>query len=267
MPKVGLRILKSALAVFLCFAVYLIRQDGMPFYSAIAAILCMQPYVRHSFTTALNRTIGSLVGGAYGLLILLLLRIDSIAIRPLLVYGIISAAIIPLMYLTVLMKKTPATYITCVVFLSVVVSHGTDTAPYWFALDRVIDTLIGIFISLLVNILVFPQKPPADHPQTGGSPEHEETASPACNPDHVEGGSSLLSSLSSGTDVSDAGGFSEGVPCFPLLNTRINTIATTKASPTPANIKGRGERGGSPVDGDAKRGSSPANPAVHPVIQ
>ena len=160
MPKVGLRILKSALAVFLCFVVYLVRQDGMPFYSAIAAVLCMQPYVRHSLTAALNRTVGTLIGGAYGLLILLLLRLGPIAARPLLGYGIISAAIIPLMYLTVLIKKTPATYITCVVFLSVVVSHGMDTTPYWFALNRVIDTLIGIFISLLVNTLVFPQKPP-----------------------------------------------------------------------------------------------------------
>ena len=103
---------------------------------------------------------GTLIGGAYGLLILLLLRLGPIAARPLLGYGIISAAIIPLMYLTVLIKKTPATYITCVVFLSVVVSHGMDTTPYWFALNRVIDTLIGIFISLLVNTLVFPQNPP-----------------------------------------------------------------------------------------------------------
>ena len=46
---------------------YLVRQDGMPFYSAIAAVLCMQPYVRHSFTAALNRTVGTLIGGAYGL--------------------------------------------------------------------------------------------------------------------------------------------------------------------------------------------------------
>ena len=29
MPKVGLRILKSALAVFLCFVVYLVRQETL----------------------------------------------------------------------------------------------------------------------------------------------------------------------------------------------------------------------------------------------
>ena len=102
MPKVGLRILKSALAFFLCFVVYLVRQDGKPFYSAIAAVLCMQPYVRHSFTAALNRTVGTLIGGAYGLLILLLLRLGPIAARPLLWNSNISAAIIPMMYLTVL---------------------------------------------------------------------------------------------------------------------------------------------------------------------
>ena len=45
-PKIGLRMIKSAVAVFLCFVIYLLRgQHGMPFYSAIAAVLCMQPYV------------------------------------------------------------------------------------------------------------------------------------------------------------------------------------------------------------------------------
>lgn len=57
--------------------------------------------------------------------------------------------------LTVLVKKTSATYITCVVFLSITVSHGLDLVPYVFALNRILDTLIGIFISLFVNWIPF----------------------------------------------------------------------------------------------------------------
>ena len=71
LPKVGMRIIKSAVAVFLCFLVYLFRQDGVPFYSVIAAVLCMQPYVSHSVRVALNRCIGTLIGGVFGTLVLL----------------------------------------------------------------------------------------------------------------------------------------------------------------------------------------------------
>lgn len=39
------------------------------------------------------------------------------------------------------------------VYLSVVVSHGADQAPVAFALGRVVDTLLGIFLSLGVNAL------------------------------------------------------------------------------------------------------------------
>ena len=59
LPKIGMRIVKSALAVFICFCIYLLRGTGMPFYSAIAAILCMQQDVKTSWKVGLNRAIGT----------------------------------------------------------------------------------------------------------------------------------------------------------------------------------------------------------------
>ena len=65
LPKIGMRIVKSALAVFVCLLIDRLR-GGMPFYAAIAAILCMQPDVANSLKTAANRVIGTLVGGLAG---------------------------------------------------------------------------------------------------------------------------------------------------------------------------------------------------------
>ena len=42
-PRVGMRMIKTAVAVFLCFAIDAFRGGGIPFYSAIAAVLCLQP--------------------------------------------------------------------------------------------------------------------------------------------------------------------------------------------------------------------------------
>ncbi|MBE6831504.1 MAG: hydrolase, partial [Ruminococcaceae bacterium] len=162
MPKIGMRIIKSSVAVFLCFAIYLVRGDGIPFYSAIAAILCMQPYVSNSRKVAFNRIIGTFIGGTAGMLVMMAERSFIPPEVPVLKYLLISAVIIPLIYITVLAKKTSASYITCVVFMSITVSHGQDASPYFFALNRILDTLIGIFVSLGVNAFHLPRRKNGD---------------------------------------------------------------------------------------------------------
>lgn len=157
MPKIGMRIVKSAVAVFLCLSLYILfGHQGVPFYAAIAAILCMQPDVSNSKRVAVNRMVGTLIGGVYGILVLTLLK--TFPPPELLQYLIISACLIPLMYITVVLKKNTATYITCVVFLSITVSHSDALVPYAFGISRIVETLVGIFISLLINNFHIPRK-------------------------------------------------------------------------------------------------------------
>ncbi|WKY45884.1 HAD hydrolase family protein [Eubacteriaceae bacterium ES2] len=73
-------------------------------------------------------------------------------------YLLLSLCVIPLIYLTVKINKPSAAYITCVVFLSITVSHGADINPLIFTFDRILDTLIGIFVSLAVNIFHLPRR-------------------------------------------------------------------------------------------------------------
>lgn len=158
MPKIGLRMIKSSVAVFLCLLLYpLFGHRGVPFYAAIAAILCMQPDVSNSFRVAINRTIGTLIGGVYGIIMLSLLKAFWPENWEISRYLIIAASLIPLMYITVLLKKNTATYITCVVFLSITVSHSDELLPYAFGISRIIETTVGIFISLLVNNFHIPR--------------------------------------------------------------------------------------------------------------
>lgn len=158
LPKIGMRIVKSAIAVFLCFVIHLLRGRGMPFYSAIAAVLCMQPYVSNSVRVALNRTVGTFIGGLFGMLALVIEKAFLPPDQPIWQYLLVSVCILPLIYLTLLAKKPTASYITCVVFMSITVSHGADVNPYLFALDRCIDTLIGIAVSLGVNLFHLPRR-------------------------------------------------------------------------------------------------------------
>lgn len=164
MPKIGKRMIKSSIAVFLCFIVYLFRQkEGVVFYSCIAAVLCMQQDITNTKRVGLNRVVGTLIGGLIGMIVLVFEKKFIPSDYIILEYMLTSFMIIPIIYITVLLKKTSASYISCVVFMSVTVSHGADINPYLFAMNRIIDTLIGIVIAFGVNSFHLPY---ANHENT-----------------------------------------------------------------------------------------------------
>ena len=68
--KIGGRIWKTVIAVFLCLCIDAVRVGGVPFYAAIAAILCVQRNQKDSFQVAMNREISTVIGGIFGMLFL-----------------------------------------------------------------------------------------------------------------------------------------------------------------------------------------------------
>lgn len=159
LPRIGMRIIKSAVATFLCLLVDQWRH-GTPFYSALAVLQCMQNSREGTLKMALQRTTGTLVGAAFGLVVLLLqLRV----LGPLGVKGLwwdllISITVAVVLYATVLLHKKNASYFSCVVFLSIVINHIGDANPYLFVLNRVTDTLIGVAIGMAVNAAKLPRR-------------------------------------------------------------------------------------------------------------
>lgn len=158
MPKIGLRIWKSALAVFFCFLINDLRRDGIVFYSIIAAILCMQPSLDNSFETAKQRMIGTLLGGLSGMVYLSLQNAFLTGLPTVVIQLVLSLCVVPLIYVTVQFKCKSSSYITCVVFMSIVVSHGADLNPFLFGMNRMLDTVVGIVVSLAVNAFIAPAK-------------------------------------------------------------------------------------------------------------
>lgn len=157
MPKIGMRMIKTAIAVFICLLIYLLTgKRGAPVFSTIAAMICMQPFVENSVTVAFNRIIGTLVGAALGLLVLYALRWlpeQYDAVRSL----IIALAVIPAMYITVIFHKTGAAAMAGVVLLSVTLAPNTPS-PLADAFYRSTETIVGILVSLGVNMIHVPRR-------------------------------------------------------------------------------------------------------------
>ena len=157
MPKIGMRMIKTSIAVAICLLIYLLRgKQGVPVFSTIAAMICMQPYVENSKTVAFNRIIGTLTGAVMGLVVVYLTQ----WIPPkyeFLQYLVISAAVIPAMYITVLLKKTGASAMAGVVLLGVTLSTG-NYPPVVDAFNRSFETIVGILVSLGVNVIHLPRQ-------------------------------------------------------------------------------------------------------------
>lgn len=156
-PRVGMRMVKTALAVCICFSIYILRgEEGVPVFSTIAAIICMQPHVDNSRQAAFNRIVGTLVGAAFALLILYLIRFIPWQYRYFR-YVVISFSVIPVMYVTVLLKKTGASALAGIVLLSICLSNGGQP-PITDAVNRSVETIIGILVSLGVNSAHLPRR-------------------------------------------------------------------------------------------------------------
>jgi len=168
-PKIGLRIIKSAVAVFLCYIVNYFRgESGIVFYSQLSALWCIQSYISTTKQNAAQRTVGTFIGAGVGLVILLFFAYlqEKLGLTGLSLYiaqaVITSVSIIIVLYATVILNKKQASYFSCVVFLSIVVIHISDTNPYLFAFNRFFDTMIGIVIGVAVNLFHLPRKKKTD---------------------------------------------------------------------------------------------------------
>lgn len=148
---IGMRTLKTAIAVALCILFYNICLPNAmylgPFYGSIAAVISIQPTTLKTKHIAKNRIIGTMIGGLYS---------------AVLYSGFIYLGYNCLDFLFVFIGIL-LTIITCNKFgFSAGISTGCivligaftlelDTSPLLHALYRTIDTTVGVLIAYLVN--------------------------------------------------------------------------------------------------------------------
>jgi len=161
MPRLGKRIIKSFFGILICYLIHRLRGGGgIVFYSQLATLWCIQPYIKDSVKNGLQRTRGTLIGAAYGLLVILLChRLFPVLSADEGLYAlVVSIGVALVLYTTVVLKQKAASYFSAVVFLSIVVNHIQDINPVLFVWDRVLDTMIGIVVGVSVNIFRIPRR-------------------------------------------------------------------------------------------------------------
>lgn len=147
-PRRGplLQAVKSAVATIAAWLIagWLV-QGPPPVFAAIAALLVVQPSLNQSFTRAIERSVGVIVGVliASGLGILLGTHTWVILLATAVAILVAWAS-----------KMTPGTTNQVAISAVLVLALGTATPGYAF--DRVLETLIGAVIGFAVNLAIVP---------------------------------------------------------------------------------------------------------------
>lgn len=165
-PRVGQRIVKTTIAVFICLIIYYLwgfESGNMPTEAMITAILCMQPYVRDSRDYAISRLLGTLIGAFWGLMFLLfLVAVHSEGERQLILYAGMAIGVMISLHSAVLIGRPDTAGLAAIVFICVVIAFPNIENPLSQAGLRIIDLFIGTFVAIGVNTFRLPREKQKD---------------------------------------------------------------------------------------------------------
>ncbi len=162
LPHLGQRIIKTAVAVFLCLLIYWLRgYNGLVEQTTVAAIICIQPYRTDSIETSINRIIGTFLGAGWALLFLFLMDFlihHGIHLHIVPIYFIMAAGVAITLYTTVVLKKTETASLAAIVYICILATYPDVNDPFIYSVNRMIDTIIGILVAGAVNYVSLPMK-------------------------------------------------------------------------------------------------------------
>lgn len=143
--KIGLRTIKTAIAVTLCVIVANIFDLEYPFFMGMTAIISMDKTMTNSLKMGRNRVFGTFLGACIGIALSYIDRGNAL---------LCGLGVIILIQLCNFFKLQGAITIGGIVMIAIMVH--TDKTPMYYGYYRTLHTLIGASISFIVNMTIFP---------------------------------------------------------------------------------------------------------------
>lgn len=145
---IGMRNIKTALAVLVAIAITGVFNLVSPFYAAIAAFVTMQSSVIASYKTGAARMIGTFIGAGVGILCAYIYPQNA---------ATTGIGVVVLIYLCNVLKIQDAIPNAGIVLLAIMLNVSKGNVMI-YSFYRIVDTFIGVVIAILVNYFIFHPK-------------------------------------------------------------------------------------------------------------
>lgn len=153
---VGMRVLKTALAVGICLTVRWLAGGAGLEYTTIAAVLAMQQSPDKTFSAGIHRLVGTLFGAVGGFFVVSLAQSIPMEIYSTLQILIIPLGLVLVSWLCLSFKQASGVALSCVTYLGIVTNFTTITNTGTFVVGRLLETALGVVVAALVDYFVFP---------------------------------------------------------------------------------------------------------------
>lgn len=151
---IGLRTIKTALSVSICILLYSILIPNAlylgPFYACIAAVISIQPTSEKTKHVALNRVIGTIIGGVYSALLFEIYTFLQVSILS---FIFVFVGVILIIITCNKFSFTSGITTGCIVLIGAF-TLDFPTSPFLHAMYRTIDTTIGVVLAYYINLLL-----------------------------------------------------------------------------------------------------------------
>ncbi len=143
---IGLRVLKSGVAVFLAAVVSDLLNFSTPFFACMTAFISMEKTLLTSLQLGKNRVLGTAIGAVVGGLLSFYFPGNKI------VAGI---AVMICIKICTKLKLHGAIFISGIVCIACLI-HNKSISGIEYAFDRTLHTFVGMVISIMLNVLLLP---------------------------------------------------------------------------------------------------------------
>ena len=141
-----LQVIKTSIATIIAWVVCaLLLGQPLPIFAAIAALLVVQPSVNQSLTKGIERSVGVVAGVVIAFVIGQFLGNGS---------ALVLAVIVIALVIAWALRLGPGSANQIPISAMLVLALGAQTPLY--ALDRIIETVVGAAVALAVNIAIVP---------------------------------------------------------------------------------------------------------------
>ncbi|MDO5707596.1 MAG: aromatic acid exporter family protein [Andreesenia angusta] len=141
--RIGLRTIKTSIAVMITAGIMHYIFHEPPFFACIGATVGIGKTKRTSFDATIVRNVGTAVGGIIGMII-------SLSTQNVFLKGL---GVIPVIYIINIFNKKDSIVPGCIVYYAVVYLNTTETAGI-YAIKRILQTFFGSIIGIIVNFLI-----------------------------------------------------------------------------------------------------------------
>lgn len=166
LPGVGLRIIRSLCAVFLCLVIFAFRgswEDA--FISGLVALQCVRPYTENRWKLIKESLAGTAIGALGGFLAVLIVTMGNryilhitgshgLVICDALIIIILLGAVL---YGTVAADLKNIAYFSCMIYLSIALAITAEKSALLITGIRIFDTIIGILMAVIVSSIYLPR--------------------------------------------------------------------------------------------------------------